>query len=95
MNYRRSLREAQPLVVIENDYQPAMEFSEIGKAMGVSTSGARWIFEHAMRKLRQDPAALERLAELVAFRQSLRGPSPTRCFIRPSHFYSESEVSHE
>jgi len=57
------------------NYEPAMEFSEIAQRLGMKTSTVQLTYVVAMGKLMKDTEAMRRLKlmrDLVEFRESLR-----------------------
>lgn len=57
----------------------AMHLKEIGQQLGITGAGARHIYQGAIRKLRADPATLERLQNLIDFHRrerDLRNSAP-------------------
>jgi len=62
-----------------NSYQPAMEFSEIARVLGITTQAVWCTYVTAMRKIARRRRSLEQLAQTVAESQARRQVGHIRC----------------
>jgi len=67
----------KPLLRPDNKYKPAMDFSQIAQALGMSENRTRYLYRRAMKKLAAQPAIHEMLG-LAAMADKLRDPAPLR-----------------